>query len=64
MKNLEANKGDKEREDHLGVYANSASFRKGKVGDWENYLTLEMAARIDGLVEETFKGTGLLENGK
>ncbi|KAG7651644.1 Cytosolic sulfotransferase 18 [Arabidopsis thaliana] len=64
LKNLEANKGEKGREDRPGVYANSAYFRKGKVGDWSNYLTPEMAARIDGLMEEKFKGTGLLEHGK
>nr|ACH41753.1 ST5a [Brassica rapa subsp. rapa] len=62
QKNLEANKGDKEREDRPAVYANSAYFRKGKVGDWANYLTPEMAARIDGLVEEKFRDTGLLEH--
>ncbi|KAL1216790.1 Cytosolic sulfotransferase 16 [Cardamine amara subsp. amara] len=62
LKNLEANKGDKEREDRPAVYANSAYFRKGKVGDWANYLTPEMAARIDGLVEEKFKDTGLLQH--
>ncbi|CAN8275675.1 unnamed protein product [Cochlearia groenlandica] len=63
LKNLEANKGEKDREDRPGVYANSAYFRKGKVGDWSNYLTPEMAARMDGLMEEKFKGTGLLEHG-
>ncbi|KAL0734909.1 hypothetical protein Bca4012_011119 [Brassica carinata] len=64
MKNLEANKGDKEREDHPSPYTNSAFFRKGKTGDWINYLTPDMAARMDKLAEEKFKGTGLLENGK
>ncbi|KAJ4904966.1 Cytosolic sulfotransferase 18 [Raphanus sativus] len=64
MKNLEANKGDKEREDHPSPYTNSAFFRKGKTGDWENYLTPDMAARMDELAQEKFKGTGLLENGK
>ncbi|XP_019093486.1 PREDICTED: cytosolic sulfotransferase 18-like [Camelina sativa] len=64
LKNLEANKGEKDREDRPGVYANSAYFRKGKVGDWTNYLTPEMAARIDGIMEDKFKGTGLLEHGK
>ncbi|KAF2556185.1 hypothetical protein F2Q68_00013620 [Brassica cretica] len=47
-------------EDRPAVYANSAYFRKGKVGDWENYLTPEMVARIDGLMEEKFRGTGFL----
>nr|GMD80378.1 cytosolic sulfotransferase 5 [Ipomoea batatas] len=32
---------------------------KGKVGDWRNYLTDEMARRLDQIVEEKFKGTGL-----
>ncbi|CAH2047816.1 unnamed protein product [Thlaspi arvense] len=73
LKNLEANKGEKDREDikakkfrediPSGFYPNSAYFRKGKVGDWQNYLTPEMAARIDGLMEEKFKGTGLFEHG-
>ncbi|CAH8334826.1 unnamed protein product [Eruca vesicaria subsp. sativa] len=61
LKNLEANKGEKGREDRAAVYPNSSFFRKGKVGDWSNYLTLEMAARIDGIMEEKFKDTGLLE---
>ncbi|CAH8348836.1 unnamed protein product [Eruca vesicaria subsp. sativa] len=64
VKNLEVNKGDdKEREDHPSPFPNSAYFRKGKIGDWENYLTPDMAARMDGLMQEKFKGTGLLENG-
>ncbi|CAA7028686.1 unnamed protein product [Microthlaspi erraticum] len=62
LKSLEHNKGEKEK-GRFGLYANSAYFRKGKVGDWKNYLTPEMAARIDGLMEEIFKGTGLLEHG-
>ncbi|CAN7111389.1 unnamed protein product [Brassica rapa subsp. narinosa] len=64
LKNLEANKGEKDREEDIpsNFYPKSAYFRKGKVGDWSNYLTPEMAARIDGLMEERFKGTGLLEH--
>ncbi|CAH2047808.1 unnamed protein product [Thlaspi arvense] len=63
LKNLEANKGEKHREDvPISAYPNSAFFRKGKIGDWQNYLTPKMAARIDGLMEEKFKGTGLLEH--
>ncbi|KAL1197317.1 Cytosolic sulfotransferase 17 [Cardamine amara subsp. amara] len=62
LKNLEANKGEKDREDRPTVFANSAYFRKGKVGDWQNYLTPEMVARIDGLMEKKFKGTGLLSS--
>ncbi|CAA7055152.1 unnamed protein product [Microthlaspi erraticum] len=63
LKNLEHNKLEKPQE-RTSSFANSAFFRKGKVGDWQNYLTPEMVTRIDGLMEEKFKGTGLLEHGK
>nr|GLL49339.1 cytosolic sulfotransferase 12-like isoform X1 [Ipomoea trifida] len=39
--------------------SNNVLFRKGKVGDWRNHLTDEMAIRLDQIVEEKFKGTGL-----
>ena len=52
---------EKDKKDRPCSYANSAYFRKGEVGDWQNYPTLEMAARIDGLVVEKLKGSGLLE---
>ncbi|CAH8377495.1 unnamed protein product [Eruca vesicaria subsp. sativa] len=61
LKNLEPNKGEKDMVDRPCSYANSAYFRKGEIGDWRNYLTPEMAARIDGLVVEKLKGSGLLE---
>ncbi|KAL1193065.1 Cytosolic sulfotransferase 16 [Cardamine amara subsp. amara] len=65
LKSLEVNEGEKIREDiPLVLWSNSAYFRKGKVGDWHNYLTPEMAARIDGLMHEKFKGSGLLEHDK
>ncbi|XP_019180992.1 PREDICTED: cytosolic sulfotransferase 5-like isoform X4 [Ipomoea nil] len=38
---------------------NNVYFRKGKVGDWRNHLTDEMAGKLDQIVEEKFKGTGL-----
>ncbi|RVW87714.1 Cytosolic sulfotransferase 8 [Vitis vinifera] len=34
-------------------------FRKGEVGDWKNHLTAEMADRIDRIMEEKLKGSGL-----
>ena len=64
LKNLEVNKGEKERVNSAALYTNSAFFRKGEVGDWSNYLTPEMAARIDGIMDEKFKDTGLLEHGQ
>ncbi|KAJ1269151.1 hypothetical protein BS78_07G188500 [Paspalum vaginatum] len=38
---------------------NSSYFRSGKVGDWRNYLTEEMAAKLDSIVEENLRGSGL-----
>uniref|UniRef100_A0A0E0F9D6 Sulfotransferase domain-containing protein n=1 Tax=Oryza meridionalis TaxID=40149 RepID=A0A0E0F9D6_9ORYZ len=39
---------------------NNIFFRRGVVGDWRNYLTPEMAMKIDEITEIKFKGTGLL----
>uniref|UniRef100_A0A6N2KG44 C2H2-type domain-containing protein n=1 Tax=Salix viminalis TaxID=40686 RepID=A0A6N2KG44_SALVM len=33
--------------------------RKGEIGDWENNLTPEMGARLDGIMEQKLKGSGL-----
>ncbi|PUZ66231.1 hypothetical protein GQ55_3G290900 [Panicum hallii var. hallii] len=38
---------------------NSTYFRRGKVGDWENHLSAEMAQQLDSIVEEKLKGCGL-----
>ena len=61
LKNLESNQGEKNMEIRPSSFANSAFFRKGEIGDWQNYLIPEMAARIDGLMVEKLKGSGLLE---
>ncbi|CAL5005899.1 unnamed protein product [Urochloa decumbens] len=37
---------------------NKHFFRKGVAGDWRNHMTPEMAARLDGVVEEALKGSG------
>nr|XP_018473224.1 PREDICTED: cytosolic sulfotransferase 1-like [Raphanus sativus] len=34
-------------------------FRKGEVGDWKNHLTPEMESRIDMIIEEKLRGSGL-----
>nr|VDC85415.1 unnamed protein product [Brassica oleracea] len=34
-------------------------FRKGEVCDWKNHLTPEMERRIDMIIEEKLKGSGL-----
>lgn len=33
--------------------------RKGKVGDWKNYMSQELSARFDQFTEENLKGTSL-----
>nr|GMD75414.1 cytosolic sulfotransferase 12-like [Ipomoea batatas] len=56
LSNLEVNKTGKSYHRQAG---NHVYFRKGEVGDWRNHLTDEMATRLDQIVEEKFKGTGL-----
>ncbi|KAJ0235240.1 Sulfotransferase domain-containing protein [Hirschfeldia incana] len=34
-------------------------FRKGEVGDWKNHFTPEMERRIDMIIEEKLRGSGL-----
>jgi hydroxyjasmonate sulfotransferase len=37
----------------------SSLFRKGKVGDWVNHMSIEMVEKLDLLVKGKFKGSGL-----
>ncbi|XP_074375506.1 cytosolic sulfotransferase 13-like [Apium graveolens] len=46
-------------ENFLHGFTNSSFFRKGVVGDWKNYLTPDMASRLDQITEEKFRGSGL-----
>nr|CAB3491245.1 unnamed protein product [Digitaria exilis] len=41
------------------VYEKSAYFRSGKVGDWVNHMSEEMASRLDHIMEEKLEGSGL-----
>ncbi|GJN03980.1 hypothetical protein PR202_ga21483 [Eleusine coracana subsp. coracana] len=47
--------------DRIGglLMKNSSFFRSGKVGDWRNHLTEEMANKLDCIVQEKLKGLGL-----
>ncbi|GJN15745.1 hypothetical protein PR202_gb02683 [Eleusine coracana subsp. coracana] len=47
--------------DRIGglLMENSSFFRSGKVGDWRNHLTEEMANKLDCIVQEKLKGSGL-----
>ncbi|KAF9672318.1 hypothetical protein SADUNF_Sadunf11G0028900 [Salix dunnii] len=59
LSNLEVNKNRKHRADTSIAVKNSVFFRKGEIGDWENHLTVEMGARLDGIMEQKLKGSGL-----
>ncbi|KAH6762956.1 hypothetical protein C2S52_020389 [Perilla frutescens var. hirtella] len=37
----------------------SAFFRRGEVGDWNNYLSAEMVRKLDRITKEKFSGSGL-----
>ncbi|XP_030528768.1 cytosolic sulfotransferase 5-like [Rhodamnia argentea] len=38
---------------------NKVYFRRGEVGDWVNHMSAEMGERIDGVMEEKLRGSGL-----
>lgn len=59
LSNLEVNKNGKYLSIPNFTLENNMYFRKGKVGDWKNYLSDEMAARLDRIVEEKLKAPGL-----
>ncbi|XVE54659.1 hypothetical protein DITRI_Ditri03aG0099900 [Diplodiscus trichospermus] len=59
LSKLEVNKSGKHREGTSMVIENKIYFRKGKVGDWENYLTPEMAAVLDLITVQKLSGSGL-----
>lgn len=42
----------------LGI-DNKAYFRRGEVGDWKNFLTIDMSERIDVLIQEKLGKQGL-----
>ncbi|VAI79183.1 unnamed protein product [Triticum turgidum subsp. durum] len=62
LSSVDPNRVDRVEVEHAGVklVVNPSSlFRKGEVGDWVNHMSKDMAARMDQLVAEKFKGSGL-----
>ncbi|CAN6973685.1 unnamed protein product [Brassica oleracea var. botrytis] len=55
LSDLEANKSGKT----VNGVDHKFFFRKGEVGDWKNHLTPEMERRIDLIIEEKLRGSGL-----
>ncbi|CAI0470607.1 unnamed protein product [Linum tenue] len=58
LKELEVNKYGAVGEQGLQL-SHTIYFRKGTVGDWKNYLTLDMAQCIDQVTRVKLQGTGL-----
>lgn len=58
MRNVEANR-DGEHGATWSSFKNSAFFRKGEVGDWKKHMSPEMARRLDDVVEEKLRGSGM-----
>ncbi|PON85385.1 Sulfotransferase domain containing protein [Trema orientale] len=56
LKDLDVNKHGKLMSNGL---ENKSYFRKGKVGDWVNHLSPSMAARLNTVMKEKFRGSGL-----
>ncbi|GKA46844.1 flavonol 4'-sulfotransferase [Tanacetum coccineum] len=60
LSHLEVNKSGKHRPEEPDAIENRLYFRKAKDGDWEDYLTDEMKEKIDKLIDEKLKDTGLV----
>ena len=58
LKNLKVSKEGSYNPNTAFAKKNSAFYRKGNSGDWKNYLTEEMGARLDQIVEQKLNGSG------
>lgn len=60
LSDLDINRnGGAERAEGKIFIAYSALFRQGKTGDWVNHMSKDMGEKLDRLVEDKFKGSGL-----
>ncbi|XP_039136735.1 cytosolic sulfotransferase 15-like [Dioscorea cayenensis subsp. rotundata] len=58
LRELEVNKDNKGSVESRRLPP-SSFFRKGKVGDWVNYLSMEMVEKLDAITKEKLHGFGL-----
>ncbi|KAL6644692.1 hypothetical protein ACP70R_016300 [Stipagrostis hirtigluma subsp. patula] len=58
QQSLEVNKSGAYVIKDLMTIGNKHFYRKGVAGDWRNHMTPEMAARLDGIVEDALKESG------
>ncbi|WMV28031.1 hypothetical protein MTR67_021416 [Solanum verrucosum] len=56
LSNLEVNTNGKLSTEEL---ENKVFFRKGEVGDWKNYFTIEMSEKLNHINERKFQGSGI-----
>ncbi|CAN0896894.1 Cytosolic sulfotransferase 17 [Linum grandiflorum] len=60
LKDLDVNKTEPTEKRKLAPLLKiSDYFRRGTIGDWRNYLTPEMAQRVDDITQVKFRGIGL-----
>jgi hydroxyjasmonate sulfotransferase len=50
LKNLDVNKN--KSKEYVGDISNHSFFRKAVVGDWQNHMTAEMAAKLDEIIKK------------
>ncbi|KAK4733151.1 hypothetical protein R3W88_007412 [Solanum pinnatisectum] len=55
LSNLEVNTNEKLSTGE----GNKIFFRKGEIGDWKNYFTVEMSEKLNRITEQKFYGSGL-----
>ncbi|CAL5442432.1 unnamed protein product [Camellia sinensis] len=59
LSNLDVNKTRKHCPGSAVEMDSNRYFRKGKIGDWKNHLTVEIAEEMDWITEQKFGKYGL-----
>lgn len=59
LTSLEVNQKGGSNHGNTVYIGNSVFYRKGKVGDWVNHMSEEMGEKLDRIVQEKLRGSGL-----